>query len=282
MARTLIRLNTNSLGDTIGASPYFEKYRAKTSDEVFVSCNHHDLFASVYPKIDFLPNSQNPGGKFDNYFNLDFRFDVPLQKGFSDQLGLEYEEIRPKVAFSPSLRPFGRRYVCVAMQSTSQCKYWNHDGGWDILFEKLKRRGLTPICVDLYNSFGIDGHFNNTPDSCIDKTGLSISDVMQYLHHCEFFIGLSSGLSWLAYAMQKHVVLISGSTHAWCEPKNDLTRIIDKSVCHGCFNEPATTPFNPSDWLWCPRNAGTSDQFICTKAITPDSVWNEMKEVKLV
>jgi hypothetical protein len=36
--RTLIRLKTSSLGDTIGASPYFEEYRKLTGEIVTVSC----------------------------------------------------------------------------------------------------------------------------------------------------------------------------------------------------------------------------------------------------
>jgi ADP-heptose:LPS heptosyltransferase len=32
------------------------------------------------------------------------------------------------------------------------------------------------------------------------------------LQHCEFFIGVSSGLSWLAWACGKKVVMISGIT----------------------------------------------------------------------
>ena len=55
MARTLIRMKTKALGDTIGASPYFEEYRKKTGDEVYVSCNLVDLFQPIYPEIKFIP-----------------------------------------------------------------------------------------------------------------------------------------------------------------------------------------------------------------------------------
>jgi len=282
MARTLIKLVTKSLGDTIGASPYFEEYRKKTGNEVYVSCSLHDMLQPIYPKIKFLPFGFKNTNLFDEFFDLDFRFDVPLQKGFSDQLNLEYEEIRPAISYPVKERPFDGKYVCIAMQSTTQSRYWNREGAWKDLFSRLRSKGLTPICLDQHNSFGIENYFNNLPTSCVDRTGLPLDQVIQYLHHCEFFIGLSTGLSWIAHAMNKHVVLISGSTHDWCEPKNDLTRVINKSVCHGCFNEPDKTPFNPGDWLWCPHNAGKPDQFICSKSITPDYVWSEMEKNNLV
>ena len=125
MTRTLIKLVTKSLGDTIGASPYFEEYRKKTGHEVYVSCSLHDMLQPIYPKIKFLPFGFKNTNLFDEFFDLDFRFDVPLQKGFSDQLNLEYEEIRPAISYPVKERPFGGKYVCIAMQSTTQSRYWN-------------------------------------------------------------------------------------------------------------------------------------------------------------
>jgi hypothetical protein len=282
MARVLIRMKTKALGDTIGASPYFEKYRAESGNDVYVSCHFNEFFQPIYPKINFVPFGFKNTSLFSEFFDLDFLFNVPLQKGFSDQLGLEYEEIRPRIHFQSRPRPFKEKFVGIAFQSTCQSRYWNRDGGWDTIFKKLRQNGLTPIGLDHYSSFGVPGSFNNLPESCQDKTGLPLDEVMGYIEHCEFFMGLTTGLSWLAHAMGKHVVLISGSTHDWCEPKNDLTRIINKEVCHGCFSEPEKTPFDAGNWMWCPHHAGTENQFICSKSITPEMVWQKMQEKKLV
>lgn len=281
MARVLIRMKTKALGDTIGASPYFERYRVTTGNEVYVSCNFHDFFQPLYPAIKFLPFGFQNTALFSEFFDLDFKFDVPLQKGFSDQLGLEYEEIRPAVSYPKKDKPFEGKYVCIAFQSTCQSRYWNRPGAWNELCKRLRSEGITPISVDQYNSFGVPGSFNNIPEGCEDRTGLPLDEVMNLIEHCEFFIGLTTGLSWLAHAMGKHVVLISGSTHDWCEPQKDLTRIINKSVCHGCFNEPHKTPFDAGNWMWCPHNSGTPDQFICSKSITPEMVWDKIKEKEL-
>jgi autotransporter strand-loop-strand O-heptosyltransferase len=275
-------MKTKALGDTIGASPYFEKYRIESRNEVYVSCHFHDFFQPIYPKINFVPFGFKNTSLFSEFFDLDFLFDVPLQKGFSDQLGLEYEEIRPRIHFESRSRPIKEKFVGIAFQSTCQSRYWNRDGGWDTIFKKLRQNGLTPVGLDHHNSFGIPGSFNNLPASCQDKTGLPLDRVIQYIEHCEFFMGLTTGLSWLAHAMGKHVVLISGSTHDWCEPTKDLTRVINKDVCHGCFNEPHKTPFDAGNWMWCPHHGGTENQFICSKSITPETVWQKMQENKLI
>ena len=282
MVRTLIKMKTKSLGDTIGASPYFEEYRKVSDEEVYVSCALPEFFQPLYPKIKFIPWGFLNTKLFDKSYNLDFLFDRPLQKGFSDQLGLDWKEIRPSISFQSKPRPIQQKYVVIACQSTTQSRYWNRKGGWDELVRYLNRIGISVVCLDNYHTFGIEGNWNTIPKNCIDKTGLSLEEVINYLEHCEFFVGLSTGIMWMAHAMKKHVVVISGSTHDWCEPTLDITRIINKKVCHGCFNEPEKTTFDPGDWLWCPHNKETPDQFICSKSITPEMVIEEMKKNQII
>ena len=83
------------------------------------------------------------------------------------------------------------------------------------------------------------------------------------------FVGISSGLSWLSWALGVPTILISGFTETFQEMKNDVIRIINEDVCHGCF---AKHLFDKSDWNWCPEHKGTSRQFECSKTITFDMV----------
>jgi hypothetical protein len=76
--------------------------------------------------------------------------------------------------------------------------------------------------------------------------------------------------------MGKHTVVISGSTHDWCESTIDTTRIINKEVCHGCFSEPEKTPFDAGNWLWCPHKKNTKEEFICSKSISAEYVWDKI------
>jgi len=282
MKRVLIKMETKSIGDTIGASPYFEEYRKKTSYDVYVSCNLPDFFQPIYPQVKFIPWGFLNTSLFDEVIFLNFDFSKPLQKGFSDQLGLEWKEIRPSISFKSKPRLLKEKYVIIACQSTTQSRYWNREGAWDKLISHLQEIGISAVCLDQHSSFGIHDHYNLIPKNCIDKTGLPFEEVINFIEHSEFFIGLSTGIMWISHAMGKHTVVISGSTHEWCESGIDTTRIINKKVCHGCFNEPEKTPFDPGDWLWCPYNKGTKDQFICSKSISVEMVIEEMKKSKLI
>jgi autotransporter strand-loop-strand O-heptosyltransferase len=202
--------------------------------------------------------------------------------GYSDQLGLEYEELRPKVKFVEGERLIKSKYVCIGVHTTAQCKYWNNPDGWDILCKKLRKIGLTPISLDMSDIFGIDGMWNKVPSSCVKKLGMSLDDIILHLQYCEFFIGVSSGLSWLSWGVGKKVVMISGTTDPKNEFQLDNIRIHNNKVCNSCFTKVNKYRFNSGDWMWCPELRGTGRQFECTKSITPDDVINKIKESKLI
>ena len=94
----------------------------------------------------------------------------------------------------------------------------------------------------------------------------------------EFFIGLSSGLSWLAWGLGKQVVMISNFTNEEHEFMFNCTRIVNRSVCNGCWNNPMFK-FDKGDWYWCPEHKGTERQFECHKSITSDMVIEQIQHL---
>jgi autotransporter strand-loop-strand O-heptosyltransferase len=55
------------------------------------------------------------------------------------------------------------------------------------------------------------GPFYHIPHGVEDETGdRPLQERARWLRHADFFIGLSSGLSWLAWAVGTPVVMISG------------------------------------------------------------------------
>ena len=90
-------------------------------------------------------------------------------------------------------------------------------------------------------------------------------------------MGIGSGLSWLAWACNTKTVLVSGFSMDWCEFQADV-RVINKDVCHGCWNKPEWGDFDRGDWNWCPKLKGTDRQFECTKQITSDMVIGEINK----
>ena len=287
--RTLVEIYSNALGDTIGAMSIIEKWRKETNKDITVISNFSDLFQASYPSLKILNKKSNTqylpvegiwivdGVPHTEKITTTYKFEVPLLEGYAQDFGITVDDIELKVDLFKKERPIQSKYVCIAVQSTTQAKYWNNPGAWDELCRMLRKKGLTPVCIDRDFSFGIQGHFNEAPSKSVKKNGLSLEDTINYLYHCEMFIGLSSGLSWLAQGLKKPTVIISNVTSKDHEHIDERTlRIYEESVCHGCFHK---YPFDASDWLWCPvyRN-DEQRRFICTKAITPESVMEQIEK----
>ena len=288
----IVEVGGKALGDTIGAVAVIDKYRKISGRDITVLCKFSNLFTKSYPELKFenwtsdsykyLPNDNSwilNGKIYKDRIITNYKFDVPLLEGFAKDFNIDTDDVKPKVDLSIKERPIKGKYVCIAIQSTAQCKYWNYPGGWDELCRLLRKKGLTPVCIDRDYSFGVQGNFNEAPSKALKKNGMSLEETINYLYHCEFFIGLSSGLTWLAQAVGKPTVIISNATLKDHEYINENTiRISDESVCHGCFNKPDQYKFDAGDWFWCPvyRNDDIR-RFICTKAITPENVMEKIE-----
>lgn len=267
-----IELTTSSLGDTVASIGQVDKYQKLTNHIVhfIINTKYVDLFKSVYPNINF-----DEPVRYDELKVLHVNLDQPLEKYASDLLGLPFEETCAKVATAIKDRPIKEKYFTISIQSTHQGRYWNAKKGWNILLNLLKQRyGLTAVCIDMYNSYGSKDCYNTIPSGAIDKTGISLLESTHYMNHAEFHIGTSNGLSWLAHAVGKKVVLITNVTKKWCEFTTNVIRIDNESVCHGCLNE---KPFDKYDWNWCPNHKNTKRMFECTTSISPHDVFEKIK-----
>ena len=283
--RVYISFGSRSLGDTMAWVPYCEEFRIKHNCKLIVSTFMNELFVDQYPNIEFV----NPGEVVPNiyaqyrlgwFYNEDGTFNSnihkedirrqPLQKTATDILGLDHIEIRPKLKL-PKVDK--RKKVGIGLHSTAQAKYWNNPNGWQEVVDYLRSLGYE--CM-IYSKEG-DGYMNNYyPKGVSTFKGGNLQEVIDDLVTCEFFIGLGSGLSWLAWACKLPVVLISGFSEKWAETTLDTYRVINESVCHGCFNKER---LNAGDWNWCPHHKNTDRMFECTKTITSDMVIKEINKI---
>jgi autotransporter strand-loop-strand O-heptosyltransferase len=110
---------------------------------------------------------------------------------------------------------------------------------------------------------------DNPFDNCEKIVDTSIEYTIDCIRQSDFFIGLSSGLSWLAWAIGTPVVMISNFTEA--DHEFSCYRVSDTSVCHGCWNNPNFI-FDRGDWDWCPEHKGTERQFECHTKIPASAV----------
>lgn len=275
--RVYISFDSSSLGDTIAWIPYCLEFKKKHNCYLIVSTFWNKLFVESYPDIEFV----TPGDiVYDLYamYNIGYYYDdnsspenpqtIPLQKVATNILGLNYNEKPPMIEFKPKKRPIDSKYITIATESTAQLKYWNYPKGWEILCEYLQNCGYKVVSVSKEPS-KINGVINLSDNS--------IENTINVIHHSEFLIGLSSGLSWLAWALNKHVVMIANFTDEDQEFKSNCTRITNKSVCNSCWNNPLFK-FDKSDWNWCPEHKNTPRQFECHKSITPEMVFKRIKK----
>jgi autotransporter strand-loop-strand O-heptosyltransferase len=293
----LIQFPIGTLGDILAWFPYAERFAETHGAKVICALSPvlKELLAPAYPKLTLLSHDEVKEQKiaerayasyclglfFDDGANIwqptDFRH-VGLHKTAAYILGVAPEEIAPRLALPDETRPIAEPYVCIAVQSSTQCKHWNNPEGWHQLIAFLKEQGYRVLCIDQKRVSGTGISWNHIPHGAEDFTGdLPLAERARYLKHAAAFIGLSSGLSWLAWAAGTQVVMISGFTH----PTNEFAtpyRVINWHTCNSCWND-VRVRFDHHDFLWCPRHAGTAQQFECTRLITGAHVIETVKRI---
>lgn len=284
--RTLIGLATPSLGDSLGWLPQVEEYRRIHGGDVDVVMDWHytPLFIPTYPSLNFLSEGN---GDYDASYTIGCHKPEDLQRRIikiaTDTLGLPFREISPKIALPSNLKnKFKKPYVCIATQSSAQFKYWNNPVGWEQTVNYLKAVGYEVVCIDQHECYGVEGRWNHTPVNSVRKNEFNtkegkkkgpipLEDRINDLYFCDFFVGLSSGLSWLAWGMNKPVILIAGASGRKQEFYTPY-KVTNRDVCHSCAGDPDCEPFDRGDWMWCPKQGGTAREFECSRQISFEMV----------
>jgi autotransporter strand-loop-strand O-heptosyltransferase len=250
--RVLISLDSKSLGDNLCWAPYIEKFRKKYKCEVFCSTFWNNILD--YPKLSFIePGSPYTNiyagyniGCFDNDNNRNKNHwqTIPLQQIASDYLGLEYKEIRPRlknVGTKMDMKvKLPKKYVVIAPHSTAAMKYWQNSK-WNEIILYLKKIGYDVISLSKEP---------NELNNVTYVTNSSIEDAIRVIKRSKFVLGISNGLLWLAWALNKPVVMVSGFTQPWCEFQEGCYRVYPKAGCRGKLNDPSI-PFIRDDWNYC-------------------------------
>jgi len=271
--RVYIAFDSSSLGDTIAWMPYVEEFRCLHNCDVVVSTFKNFLFESEYPMLEFV----EPGATVNNIYamyKLGWFYNenkepvlpntIPLQQTATNILGLPYKEIKPRIVNSRV--HLAQRQVAIATNSTAGCKFWTREA-WQEVINYLHGEGYKVINTSLES---------NLFDNCQGLLDTSMTNTMSVIYNSRFFIGLSSGLSWLAWALDTPVIMIANFTDA--DHEFQCHRVTNTNVCHGCWNDPQYT-FDKGDWDWCPVHKGTDRQFECQKNITPNMVIEQIKKL---
>lgn len=281
----LINMDKGGIGDHLAWVAHVEHFRKQHGCNItcLVRNDLEKVFKEYFPDIDFCSSLPERKDFYATYKVLIFYNDYDLEYSPIDYrevglvvyaasiLGLPLTERRPDFSCITYNSPIAERYVCIATQASSHCKFWNNPNGWLQVVEFLKKKGYRVICLDkqLFSGHGRSWHY--IPYGAEDETGdRPFQERIQWLQHADFFIGLSSGLSWLAWAVGCPIIMISGFT----AEKNEFStpwRVLNRNVCNSCAND-IRCQLDPTDYFWCPRHKNTEREFECSKNISVNHV----------
>ena len=290
----MVQLPVGTIGDSIGWFSYVERFQLKHGCKLIcvmtpwiadlVRDQYHDItFISPEDTVKYQPYASYYMGLFfkgdvDNQ-PVDFRY-IGLHRTAGYILGLDGDDLAdlpPRFNLSAP-RKIQEKYVVIAAQSSSQAKYWNNPFGWMTVVNFLKDNGYRVLCIDKEKAHGTGLNWNYIPYGAEDFTGdIPLQERVDLIKDADFFIGLSSGLSWVAWGCKVPVVMISGFTHRNNEFYTPY-RVINYHTCHSCWND-MRCEFDHFDFLWCPRHKGDDRQFECTRLISPEQVISTIQKI---
>lgn len=196
-------------------------------------------------------------------------------------LGIQYDETK-KIDFSyPTKTDNKKPYVCISTQASGIVKEWLSYVDIRRVVISLQTLGYDVYDIDLENEHKQGILYSKIPEDAIDMTGnYSLKERAKFISGCEFFIGLSSGLSWLAWSCNKPVVLISGFTSPQTEFYTPY-RIINYYRCNSCWNDNMYYDLSKNP---CPKSKSPMDEAYleCSTSIKYPMVMNAIKKIPCV
>lgn len=262
----LVHLDSFCLGDTVCFSSlldaFAERYRPR---KIKVSTFWPELFES--DRYEFVAATADVHLEVDKLVNIGFQKDDithvrnGLVWGTKDIMGLSQDTPLGRPPVRPMRFEKKANKISVGTESLKSIARWDRPGGWREVAQRLRARGFEVHNVSHEKGEEIEGVvYHNGNDDVTAALGHMGESVM--------FIGLSSGLSWLAWAYGIPVVMVSGFTKTYNE--FPCYRVINERVCTGCFNvfKGIASP--------CPIFMNTERQNECHQSITPDMVMDQV------
>ena len=277
---------SGAMGDNIALLPFAQEFRRRHRcklvvciqdylrefaehlypDLTLVDKIYFDTYATYYPVIMLAGLGVGAG---------DLR-NMPLERMGGAFLGMN--NLAPKPIFKPTAPPVTKEpYVCIAVQASGNRKCWLYPDGWDIVVNYLKALGYRVFCIDKYAELTNDDLTIKKPEGAEDFTGdFSITERANMLYHAQFFVGLSSGLAWVANTVKCPVVMICGFSQSWFEFYTPY-RVANRLVCNGCLTDIRVNYLKNR----CPYHHDTPRELECQKKIHPRQVINAINRLIL-
>jgi len=263
-----LHFNSFCLGDSICFSSYLDAFLdIHKPSKVIVSTFLPHLFESQNDRIEIVNANQKKMIVADKLVNVGYdKGDLNHTLG-----GMFYatkdtmmipQHLKPgKVPVIPKERNINHKKIVIAPESIKHIARWDFFGslGWQKVVDYLNASGYEVYNVSYEDTLklnGVKGYHG------FDDINLALGHILE----AKIFIGLSSGLAWLAWAYGVPVVMISNFTKTHNE--FDCYRVENPFSCSGCFN------IFPNISSKCPLFLNTNRENECHKKITPQMVLN--------
>jgi autotransporter strand-loop-strand O-heptosyltransferase len=268
----LLHFDSFCLGDTICFSSLIDAFMDYHKPKyVWITTFFPHLLKSKRPDYEFI-NANESG-----FLEIDKLVDVGYDKNnmahtlggmfyaAKDTMRLPQDTKPGKCPVIPKLRTVDPNKVTIGPETIKEISQWNYGGtsGWQEVVNSLHNGGYNVYNVSYENTMNLQNvkDFHGHDD---------INVAINHIVSSRFFVGLSSGLSWLAWAYGVPVVMISNFTKR--QNEFDCFRVTNPYVCNGCFN------MFPNIKTKCPIFLGTDRENECHLSITPDMVIDEINK----
>ena len=227
----LIQFPVGTLGDTMGWFPYAVKFKELHGCRLTCAMSGED-HPAVPRRLSGHHLRHPRGGQarallrdllalglfFDDKDFIqqptDFRH-VGLHRTAGYILGVDPTEAPPRIALADDSRPIAEPYVCIARAEHDAEQILEQSGRLArdrAVSESGTATASSASTRSRCTARASSGTRSPTAPRTRPATG-RWQERARWLKHAEFFVGLSSGLSWLAWAVGAPVVMISGFTH---------------------------------------------------------------------
>ena len=153
----LIQFPVGTIGDPLGWFPYAVKFKDRHGCKLTCAMGEKiiALLRAAYPDIKFITHEEIKPERYYATYSIGLFFDdkdfihqpcdfrhVGLHRTAGYILGVDPTETPPRIVLDDDTRPLAEPYVCIAVQSTTQSKYWNNPNGWREIVAFLKASRL--------------------------------------------------------------------------------------------------------------------------------------------
>ena len=266
-ATLLIHLDSFCLGDTICFSSFLDSFVEYHKPKFcYVTTFFPHLLESTNPKYKFVGATDDVFLEIDKLINVGYDKDNTnhtingMGYAAKQTLFLPQQTKYGKTPVIKKVRKINPKKITIAPESLKPIATWDRDK-WQKVINALVSYGFEVYNVsyentlELENVIGVHGN---------EDLNVSLDHILE----SRIFIGLSSGLSWLAWAYDVPVVMIANFTKI--QNEFDCFRVWTPYVCHGCFNTYNNIKGN------CPLYEGTNRANECHRVITPEMVLSQV------